>query len=98
MALEIRGPQINRGAGFHNQGLAGLLEEGTCLAACNRFLDTGGDMGKALQVEGMLSAEVPVEVGCKQTDAHHSLGNSCLLEGWCNNGFDNGVPGRKRSS
>ena len=93
--VKNRGPWLNWDASLHDQGLARLLEKGASLAACDRFLDAGGDVGKTLKVKQTFPAKSPVEGRCKQGSSWGSLGNSRPMEGWCNSWFDNGIPGGK---
>ena len=85
--------KLNRCAGFHDQGLARLLEEGAGLASCDRFLDVGGYMGETLQVERVVPAESPIQGRCEQGNARGCFRDSSPLEGWSHGRFDNVVPG-----
>ena len=75
MTVKSRVPQLNWDASLHDQGLAGLLEKGAGLAACSRFFNVGGDMGKTLKVKQVFPVKSAAEERCKQGSVWGGLGN-----------------------
>ena len=61
VAVKSRVPKLHWDDSLHGQGLTGLLEKGAGLAACDRFLDVGGDVGKTLKVKRVFPAKPPAQ-------------------------------------